>query len=87
MHVVITYNYKCRHDGVFYPVLTESIDGVRYFVTPKTRKRKNTLACKVGTQKHKAKHSEPPKINHSILDPKSKKFKNFPSQRSSTHFC
>ena len=37
IHVVITYNYKC-HDGVFYPVLTESIDGVRYFVAPKTRK-------------------------------------------------
>ena len=67
--VVITYNYKC-HDGVFYPVLTESIDGVRYFVAPKTRKRKNTLGCKVVTQKHRAKHSEPPKINHLILDPK-----------------
>ena len=60
IHVVITYNYKC-HDRVFYPVLTESVDGVRYFVAPKTRKRKNTLGCKVVTQKHKAKHSEPQK--------------------------
>ena len=73
IHVVITYNYKC-HDGVFYPVLTKSIDSVRYFVTSKTRKRKNTLACKVFTQKHKGKHSEPQK--NISFNPGPKKVKN-----------
>ena len=64
--VVMTYKY---HDGVFSQMHKESIDStdsVRYFVTPKTGQRNNTLrTCKVFTKETKG-------SNHCIWDKKIK---------------